>query len=245
MMDWMLKDCVLAISLTKMTANSLSRLLSWIPIIVIPNGVPPQPAFLSTNSREGRTRVLYLSNLMERKGYRDLLTAAQIITASMDDVEVLVAGGWFGAQERRTGQAIVAGAKHPDRIKFMGEVSGLRRSELLGQSDIFVFPPTRPEGQGLVLLEAMSAGLPIVATDIGPMRETLDPSCSILVEPSDPHALAGAIATLVRDAELRRRMGAAAKLRYQNHFSAQRSTSELLNALSNQFYGVLFPSVQT
>jgi glycosyltransferase involved in cell wall biosynthesis len=71
--------------------------------------------------------------------------------------------------------------------------------ELVGQLDLFVFATTPDEGLGIALIEAMAAGVPVVASDVGACREVLDDGAlGLLVPPYDPVALANAI-ELVRD----------------------------------------------
>jgi glycosyltransferase involved in cell wall biosynthesis len=73
------------------------------------------------------------------------------------------------------------------------------------------------------VLEAMAAGLPVVATDVGGMAEAvIDGVTGFLVPPDDADALARALGRLVGDPELRTRMGAAARARYEEHFSPAR-----------------------
>jgi glycosyltransferase involved in cell wall biosynthesis len=72
--------------------------------------------------------------------------------------------------------------------------------EILGQSDIFVFSTTRQEGLGTVLLEAMAAGLPVIASDVPACREVLaDGRWGALVAPGDAGALAAAVIAGARD----------------------------------------------
>ena len=76
------------------------------------------------------------------------------------------------------------------------ELLGMRRDipELLGQIDLFVFSTTPSEGLGIALIEAMAAGVPVVASDVGACREVLDGGeLGLLVPPRDPAALAAAI----------------------------------------------------
>ena len=84
---------------------------------------------------------------------------------------------------------------------------------VLSAADIHAMP-SRWEGFGLSAAEAMAAGLPVVATDVGGLREVVaDGETGLLVRPGDPFALAEAIETLARDADLRRRLGEAGRRR--------------------------------
>lgn len=101
-----------------------------------------------------------------------------------------------------------------DRVELLGHRSDI--PDLLAGADIFVLP-SRHEGFGLAVVEAMAAGLPVVATDIPPFREILasgaQPPCAILVPPNDPAALAAALRRLIDSPEEATAMGRAAKAR--------------------------------
>jgi glycosyltransferase involved in cell wall biosynthesis/uncharacterized membrane protein len=104
------------------------------------------------------------------------------------------------------------------------ELVGARRdvTRLLATADLFVLS-SRSEGLPVSVLEAMAARLPVVATDVGGMSELVaDGETGLLVPPSDPKALAEAIERLLRNPELRRRFGAAARLRAQQQFDVAR-----------------------
>lgn len=94
-----------------------------------------------------------------------------------------------------------------DRIRFLGQRGDV--PALMAAADVFCQPNLGPEPFGIVFVEAMHAGLPIVATAIGGAREIVDPSCGLLVPPEDPAALADALRRLSQDAELRAELGAA------------------------------------
>jgi glycosyltransferase involved in cell wall biosynthesis len=104
-----------------------------------------------------------------------------------------------------------------------GELLGERTDvvELLAGADVFVLS-SRSEGLPLSILEAMAAGLPVVASAVGGIPElVVDGKTGFVVPPGDAKALAEALRTLVADAELRRRFGAEARRRAEEHFSVQ------------------------
>ena len=96
----------------------------------------------------------------------------------------------------------------------MGRVSDNEKAQLFRTADVFASPATGGESFGVVLLEAMAAGAPIVASDIhgykGVVRRGRE---GLLVPPHEPQELAAAIARLLGDPELRAAMGAAGRIR--------------------------------
>jgi glycosyltransferase involved in cell wall biosynthesis len=98
--------------------------------------------------------------------------------------------------------------------------------EILQALDIFVLP-SNWEGLPNAVLEAMAAGLPVVATRVGGVPEVVvEGQTGILVPPRDPNALADALLTLLRDPNLRRRMGQAGRQRVQEYFSVDQMVSK-------------------
>jgi glycosyltransferase involved in cell wall biosynthesis len=94
-----------------------------------------------------------------------------------------------------------------DRIHFLGQRSDVK--ELLAAADIFCQPNIVGEPFGIVFIEALAAGLPVVATDMGGPKEILDKSCGILVPENDPGKLANILGQLIVDTSSRKRLGSA------------------------------------
>lgn len=92
------------------------------------------------------------------------------------------------------------------RVRFLGS----RRDvpELLAAADVFCQPNTQGEPFGLVFIEALAAGLPVVTTNVGTAAETIDESCGLLVAPTDSRALASALRSLIELPALRAKLGA-------------------------------------
>jgi glycosyltransferase involved in cell wall biosynthesis len=102
-------------------------------------------------------------------------------------------------------------------VTFAGERDS---AEVLGGFDVFV-QPSLYESQGLAILEAMAAGVPVVATDVGGVRDAVrDGETGLLVPPSDPRALAEAIARLCGDRELSGRLAARAGREVRERYTA-------------------------
>ncbi len=158
---------------------------------VVPNGVNltrfpmrrPRPA------PQGRLVVLMVARLDVGKDHRTLVAAIGTLAARGVDATLDLAGdGGLRAEL----EAFAAAEGLTERVRFLGA----RRDvpELLADADVFAFCVRPEEGLGIALVEAMAAGVPVVATDVGACREVLaDGACGALVPPDDPAALAAAL----------------------------------------------------
>jgi glycosyltransferase involved in cell wall biosynthesis len=109
-----------------------------------------------------------------------------------------------------------------------GVLSGNRKRDALHSADVFVFPPRGTEGQPLVLLEAMSAGLPIVSTSHPGIADTVRTGVDgLLVDPGDVDGLAATLLGLIGDEGLRTQLGAAARQRYEDRYRIGRLRDDL------------------
>jgi len=113
-----------------------------------------------------------------------------------------------------------------DRVVFTGEVPWEDVPEFLAAADIFVFP-SRFEGLPNAVLEAMSAGLPVVASDIPPHRELVHHGRTGFLA-TDPVAMTGFVETLAKDEGLRREMGAAGRAFIREHLTSEQCTQAYL-----------------
>jgi glycosyltransferase involved in cell wall biosynthesis len=95
-----------------------------------------------------------------------------------------------------------------DRVRWLGQRADVRT--LLAAADLHCQPNLEPEPFGIAFVEALAAGLPLVSTDHGGVREIVDPSCGILVPPGDADALSDALRALIEDPSTRRRLSRAA-----------------------------------
>ena len=142
----------------------------------------------------GRFRAIMVATLETHKDHATLLRALAAALAGGADLELALVGAGRLADALRTqADALGLGA----RVEFLGA----RRDvpELLGQSDLFVFSTTAQEGWGVAVLEALAAGLPVVASDVPALREALaDGRWGRLVSAGDPGALARALADAAR-----------------------------------------------
>nr|BCX01989.1 MAG: glycosyl transferase family 1 [Bacteroidota bacterium] len=188
---------------------------------VIYNGIPTE-RFLSLNKpikRQDEKRVLlHIGRFAPQKNHLLLLEGFARAQARYPDLELwLVGDGPLRPEVERW----VRERGLLDRVCLLG----LRNDvpELLAQADMLLLPSDW-EGVPLVVLEAMAAGKPVVATRVGGVPELVeDGRTGLLVPPQDPEALAAAILRLAQDAELRREMGEAGRRRALERFDIQKT----------------------
>ena len=123
-------------------------------------------------------------------------------------------------------QGEIAVIRSLDRIKLLGRVDDVR--ELLWASDIFAMPSLK-EGLGVAALEAMASGLPVIASDVGGLREVVeDGRTGIIVPPANSKQIASAIQRLAESDGLRAQMGAAARARVVENYSMEKMAARTL-----------------
>jgi glycosyltransferase involved in cell wall biosynthesis len=183
-------------------------------ISVVPNGTP-EPAALSLGEPD---RVLFLSNLRRRKGVVEALQAALIVVARRPSARFTFAGAWEDDDLERELRARAEPAN--EAIEFRPTVLGREKDSLLAAATVLLFPPVEPEGHPRVVLEALAAGVPVVTTDRGAIRETVtDGENGFVLDDPDPRELAACVLTLLDDAELCARFSRAAREAYLEHFT--------------------------
>ncbi len=190
-------------------------------LAVIPNGIDPPPAAARADALEMLGRpvppvVGCVGGLARHKGQAVLLRAIGRLGGGGAGPTVVFVGDGPERPALEAGAAALGGRA---RVVFTGERADARR--LLPAFDLAVIPSTEREGFGLAALEAMDAGLPVVASSVGGLPELVqDQVTGLLVPPGDETALAAAIARLVARPDERGRFGAEGRRRVESHFRA-------------------------
>lgn len=209
--------------------EALSRAVGPDRLWTIDNGV--DATRFAPGNGHAPPRVLYVGLLTPRKGVLDLIEASSLLHAEGVDHELWLLGGTPdegpAAAEpvlhAADGVASLLGTRRPDEMPAA-----------YAAADVFCLPSWW-EAMPLSVLEAMAAGLPVVATDVGDVgRAVVDGTTGILVEKQSPERLADALHRLLTDRDLRRRMGRAGRQRVEQAFSSDvtaRSVSELYATL--------------
>jgi glycosyltransferase involved in cell wall biosynthesis len=165
--------------------------------------------------------VLNVSKLIPHKGQAIFLKAAAAVAPVIPEARFLVVGGEVPGHEAYARELGAAASQEPLRAKatLAGQRSDVPR--LMAAADIVVHAPTIPESFPGVILEAMAAGRPIIASDIGGIPEQIENGITgVLVEANNVGALARAMLQLLGDAGLRARLGATAEDAYRLRFGA-------------------------
>ena len=211
----------LALCCSGFARATLPALFPHAPSEVVYHPVPPPPPGLGSAREEvrrelgtspGEVAVVQASRMEEWKGHATHLEAL----ARLRDLPWRC---WMvGGPQRPAEAAYLAELRAlsgrlgiADRVVFTGQRGDVPR--LLAAADVLCQPNHGPEPFGIAFVEALYAGLPVVAADSGGAREVVDPSCGVLVPPRDPGALADALRRLIADPELRARLGAAGPAR--------------------------------
>ncbi len=197
-------------------------------ITVIRSGVEP-PAGLPGPAGRALARARFgigeelaigiVAALERRKGHDVLLRALAELDAKSLPWRCLACGG---GSQREPLERLAAELGVMERVRFLGEQPQV--ADVLAALDVFVMP-SRHEGLGVAVLEAMATGLPVVASAVGGIPEALEPGrTGLLVPPDDPVALAAALGELARDRERAQQMGKAGRERVLAEFSMEALT---------------------
>lgn len=195
---------------------------------VIPFGIPMEQfsrtdaaAVRAIQQRYGPNLIVTVGRLVYYKGFRYLIQAMKKAQGRL----LLVGSGPLRAKLEKEAQALGLG----DRVVFLGEVEDV--VSYYQAAELFVLPSIeRSEAFGIVQLEAMACGKPVINTHLnsGVNFVSLDRVTGLTVPPADPDALAAAINGLLDNPELRARYGAAARLRVQRLFTVETMGDSML-----------------
>jgi glycosyltransferase involved in cell wall biosynthesis len=214
----------LAIGNSRFTESGLDNICANVP-----RGIVYPPVAVSEPSPAGQWRralrdqyqvgedtvvIIQVSRMEGCKGHALHLEALAQLQRLQTPWVCWMVGGAQRQEERQyldQLQRTVAELGLEQRIQFLGQRSDI--GQLLAAADIFCQPNQGPDSFGMVFVEALRAGLPVVSTALGGALEIVDESCGVLVKPGDSRQLAESLACLIESPELRRRLGSAGAAR--------------------------------
>lgn len=181
---------------------------------LVPNGIPDVEVTRPVRGRTDVLTILFLAMVCEEKGVGVVIDACKRLRAANVPFRCVVAGRASSEDELRGLRD--RAAELGDALTFVGPVTGSAKWALFAEADVFCFPTYyASESFGLVVVEAMMTGLPVVASDWRAIPEIVEHGTTGFLTPvRDARATAECLAKLLADPALRARMGAAGRERY-------------------------------
>lgn len=196
-------------------ASLFPALKEKIQIIPLPFKKPIQEFQRVFKKRENSLKLISIGRLVKRKGYKYLLEAISLLPKYYN-VELSIIG------EGPLKNELIVLAKNLDlldKVKFKGHIHDDEKYKLLAESDVYVLSSLH-EGMGIVLQEAMFAGLPIISTNIGGQNDLLEDNINaVMVAPENSEALKDAIIKLYENNGLMEKFSKNNKEKIQNYYS--------------------------
>jgi glycosyltransferase involved in cell wall biosynthesis len=191
-------------------------------IFVVPNGAD----YRFPESRTQSLRILYLANYLPGKGIKELLEALVIVHEKYKlRFEFHGYGSWDN--EKYKSECLKIVERYPNFF-LNGNISGDAKWQAFADADMFVFAPKAPEGHPWSTVEAAAAGLPIISTDRGAISQTVvDGENGFLLEHPEQNDLAEKISLLIKDQDLRKKMGKSSRKLYEEKFTAAAMTNHM------------------
>jgi glycosyltransferase involved in cell wall biosynthesis len=238
---WCLSRVDLAIVLHEKFRNIFGDLVPLSRVAVVENGIVDEFAD-STTSRDRpeakRLRVLFLSILVESKGFVDLVHAVPAVMSQVPQVEFIFVGDGTGYPEFERARTWVAERGLQDHVRFVGPKWGPEKNQAFLDADVLAFPTWYPyEGQPRVIIEAMSAALSVVTTRYAAIEDTLGEDGALYARLRDPEDLALQLVTLLKDPERRAAIGRHNRMRFLELYTVDKFATNL-GAAFNQALGV-------
>ena len=205
---WAATASAQTVAISTYTARELTKFVDA-PVEVIPYTAELAPPKTTARARNGDRSILFVGRLIERKGVAHLIRALRTVRRAVPARLVIVGDG----PERASLERLAATTEVASHVHFRGRVSDEELRQAYASADVFVLPSVLDqrqdtEGLGVVLLEAMNYGVPVVASNIGGITDIVQhESTGLLVPPGDEDALAKALTALLENPELSRSLG--------------------------------------
>ena len=230
-------------AITQAESNRIRQLEIETPVAMIPNGIhteefenlPDRSQFVSRYPElENRLIVLFLGRIQQKKGLDILAQAFGNLVRTRHDVRLVVAG----PDEDNTlteVKTILKSQGALEKAVFPGMLTGEQKLEALSAADIFTLT-SYSEGFSVALLEALSAGLPLVITDECNFPEVGDSRAGFVVRPNDSET-ASALMSLLDSADLRREMSENARRLVRSNYTWERIAKKMFTLYENVIAG--------
>lgn len=201
---------------------------------ILYNGIDPIPQMKLKKSGE-RFRVLFIGSLRESKGIFDLLESAAIVLEKTEHIDFWIAGEWESHSEQNQALSLIRQKQIESHVKFLGLITGDEKNKFFNQGDVYVHP-THHDAHPIVILEAMSIGLPVISTDIGSIPETVvNGENGFIIPKGKPHEIAEKILMLYHNQSLKMKMSLMSQKIYNTRFTSKKCISNIEQVFDRLF----------
>jgi L-malate glycosyltransferase len=228
----LIKNADRVIAISKGCANELKYFYGIENSIIVNNAIDSK-FFCPLGSKDNKNvYILYAGRLSSEKGLIDLVKSAVYVCEKYPDIKFVIAGkGPLDSRLRK----LVTNLHLEHNFSFKGNVNHDILLKFYQNATLYVLPSYR-EGLPTTLLEAMSCGLPVVATAIAGISDVIvDHNMGILIPPNNPEELANAILSLLGDEKLREEIGSNARKHVQKYYDWDIITSEIEKVYQSLF----------
>jgi glycosyltransferase involved in cell wall biosynthesis len=222
---WLTRTILQRVSRVIVLGNNLKPLFGGLVhedrIAVVPNGIDYKQFDHVETSANGDSldRILYLSNLKKEKGTLRMIEALPDVVMYRPSIHVTFAGEWQSEADRDYAEQFIRDHDLTRHVTFTGRIGGIDKIRLYKEHGLFVFTPVDPEGLPWVILEAMSAGLPVITTERGAIPEVVEQGrTGYIIEPQ-PKTIAEKIRYIVEHPGEAKTMGMNGRQRVERYFS--------------------------
>ena len=219
-----------AVHLSEGLAQSIAQVTTWKSLSVLHNGIesvdaPNEPQVGS----ERPIKILYLSNFIETKGVLDFVSVCKKLHDQGHQFEASIVGGNGPAIDVEFLEKRIKNDGLDECVFALGPRYGDDKLKVFKETDLFLFPSFYPqECAPLVVLEALSFGIPVVSYDIGAVAEMIEDGRSGFVVPSrDIETMTDRVSMLIQDSSLLASMSTSARSRFDNEFTMQKFETRL------------------
>ncbi len=220
--------------------NLRKNMHRWVPpsnLAVVHHGIPPlfeNEKRAAHPSTSGIVTVLYFSNMIREKGWLIVLKAAARLK-HFDNIRFVFCGAWWPVSDEHYANRLVREWGLENQVIFRGKTVGQDKKHAFAEADIFVFPTFfSVETFGIVNLEAMNAGLPIITTSRAAIPEIVEHNVNGYIIPEqNVDALAERIAYLAERPELRQQIGKRNQEKFFAYFTIDAFARRWIETVSN------------
>ena len=213
---WVLRRAWAVITLSESWRTWVLTVAPGARVVVIYNPIAVDDALVRTEGSAERLNILFLGRLGQRKGIYDLLQAMVRLRERLPGVR-LVCGGDGEIDEVRA-RAVALGIE--DSVAVVGWITGAAKQDLLEQASVYVLPSYN-EGLPMAILEAMAAGIPVVASNVGGIPDAIEDGVDgFLIPPGDIELLSKRLEALLLDPHFGRLIGLRGQQKAQKKFAA-------------------------